>query len=117
MNYLRQAHFLARIVLAWFVLSVGVAMASPLVVPKSMDMVCSTGGVMKFISSDDAQNTVATVKTMDCALCMPVVFPPASTALPFIQASPLAHALQPLAAAHIAVATAPPLPSRGPPSL
>jgi len=29
----------------------------------------------------------------------------------------LSHALQPIAAAHIALATAPPLPSRGPPVL
>ena len=117
MNYFRQAHFLARIVLAWFVLSVCAAMASPLVVPKSMDMVCTSGGVMKFISSDDAQDAGTALKTMDCALCMPVVFPPAPIAQQFIQVSSLAHALQPLVAAHIATATAPPLPSRGPPSL
>ena len=117
MNYYRQAHFLARLVLVWFVLSVCAAMASPLVVPKSIDMVCTTGGVVMFISSDADQDAGVTTKTMDCALCMPVIFPPAPIAQQFIQVSSLAHALQPLVAAHIAAATAPPLPSRGPPSL
>ena len=117
MKYLRHAKKLARFVLAWFVLSVCAAMASPLVVPKSMDMVCTNGGLIKFISSDDSQEDGATLKTMDCALCTPVIFPPVPIVQQFTQVSSLAHALQPLVSAHIASATAPPLPSRGPPAL
>jgi len=116
-NYLRQAHSLARFVLVWFALSLGVALASPWVSPTSMEMVCTTGGVMKLVSADAADDTVTSVQNMDCALCMPVVFPPAPVALQFIKPSPLSHALKPIAAAHIAAATAPPLPSRGPPAL
>mgnify|MGYP003343909841 CR=1 FL=1 len=48
MDYIRQAKNLARFVLVWFALSLGVAMASPLVAPKSMELVCTTGGTMKF---------------------------------------------------------------------
>ena len=70
---------------------------------------------MKIIPSDAHDNTDASLKNMDCALCMPVVFATAPVALQFNKPSPLSHALQPIAAAHIAAATAPPLPSRGPP--
>lgn len=44
MHRLRQARFLARLVLAWFALPLGVALASPLVQPQSLEMVCSGGG-------------------------------------------------------------------------
>lgn len=117
MDYLRQAKTLARFVLVWFALSLGVAMASPLVAPKAMDLVCTTGGTMKLVSAGDADKSESTAHTMDCALCMAVGIPTDPISSQFIKPSSLAHALQPIAAAHIAAATAPPLPSRGPPSL
>ena len=114
---MRQAKNLARFVLVWFALSLGVAMASPLVAPKAMEQVCTTGGVAKIVSSDDADRADLTVHPMDCALCMAVGIPPTIVSSQFAKPSSLAHALQPIAAAHIAAATAPPLPSRGPPLL
>jgi succinate dehydrogenase/fumarate reductase-like Fe-S protein len=108
---------MARFMLVWFVLSVGVAMASPLVAPKAMDLVCTTGGAMKIVSPEDADDNSSSAHTMDCALCMSVGMPTASISSQFTKPSPLAHALHPIAAAHIAAATAPPLPSRGPPAL
>ena len=117
MDYMRQAKNLARFVLVWFALSLGVAMASPLVAPKAMELVCTTGGTMKIVSSDDAENTDSTAHTMDCALCMALGIPPTSISSQFFKPSSLSHALHPIAAAHIAAATAPPLPSRGPPAL
>ena len=117
MHYLRQAKTLARLTLVWFALSLGVAIASPLVAPKAMDLVCTTGGTMKIVSSDDSEKTEPTAHTMDCALCMAVGIPRDSISSQFIKPSSLAHALHPIAAAHIAAATAPPLPSRRPPAL
>jgi hypothetical protein len=117
MDYLRQTKTLARFVLVWFVMSVGVAMASPLVAPKSLDLVCTTGGAMKMVTSDDSEKTEPTAHSMYCALCMAVGIPTDPISSQFIKPSSLAHALQPIAAAHIAAATAPPLPSRGPPVL
>jgi hypothetical protein len=117
MDYLRQAKTLARFVLVWFALSLGVAMASPLVAPKSMDLVCTTGGAMKIVFSDEADKAESSAHTMDCALCMAVGIPPAPISSQFTKPSSLAHALHPIAAAHSAAATAPPLPSRGPPVL
>jgi hypothetical protein len=114
---LRHAHQLTRFVLVWFALSLGVAMASPLVSPKSMDMVCTSGGVIKWVVSDEGDQAQPASASMDCLLCMSVAFPPAPLAQQAVKSSPLSHALQPIASAHIASATAPPLPSRGPPAL
>jgi hypothetical protein len=50
-------------------------------------------------------------------MCLLVALPPSSNGMAFVKPSALAHALHPIAAAHIAAATAPPLPSRGPPVL
>jgi hypothetical protein len=116
MQTLRHARQLTRFVLVWFALALGAAMASPLVSPKSIDLVCSSGGVMKLVAPEDADSTQPS-NNLDCPLCMSVAFPPAPLALQVVKPSPLSHALQPIAAAHIASATAPPLPSRGPPAL
>ncbi len=117
LHYLRQARRLTRFLLVWFALALGVAMASPLVLPKSIAVVCSSGGVMKLVASEEGDEAQPTSASMDCPLCMSVAFPPAPLALQVVKPSPLSHALQPIAAAHIASATAPPLPSRGPPAL
>ena len=117
MQTLRHAHQLTRFVLVWFALALGVAMASPLVSPKSIDMVCASGGVMKLVVTDEGDEAQAANPSLDCPLCMGLAFPPAPVAAASIKPSPLSHALQPIAAAHIASATAPPLPSRGPPAL
>ena len=116
LHTLRQARQLTRFVLVWFALALGVAMASPLVLPKSIDLVCSSGGVMKLVASEEGDEAPSS-SAMDCPLCMSVAIPSAPLALQVVKPSPLSHALQPIAAAHIALATAPPLPSRGPPAL
>ena len=117
MYMFRQARQLTRFVLVWFALALGVAMASPLVSPKSIDLVCSTNGVIKLVSSDDDKQAQPQTKCLDCPLCMSLAFPPAPATVQAVKPSPLAHALQAIASAHIASATAPPLPSRGPPAL
>ena len=116
MQTLRNAHFLARFVLVWFVLFVGVSVASPWVSPQASQMVCSAMGGMKMVAVGEEGTDTQATTSMDCPLCMSVAFPPAPLALQAVKPSPLAHALQPIAAAHIASATAPPLPSRGPPA-
>ncbi len=113
MNRLRNAMQLTRFVLVWFALSVGVAIASPLVSPKGVDMVCSSAGAMKLVVQGDDE--VANL-TLDCPLCTAMSAPPPAFNTTFTQPSPLAHVLQPIAAARMAAITAPPLPSRGPPA-
>jgi len=116
MQAFRQLRHLTRFVLVWFALSLGVAMASSLVAPKATELVCTSGGMLKLVTLDGTDSAAPSHGQLDCALCLPMALPPAPCAVPLVQVSPLSHALQPVAAAHIASATAPPLPSRGPPA-
>jgi len=116
MQAFRQLRHLTRFVLVWFALSLGVAMASSLAAPKATELVCTSGGMVKLVAVDGTDSAAPSHGQLDCALCLPMALPPAPCAVPLVQVSPLSHALQPVAAAHIASATAPPLPSRGPPA-
>lgn len=117
MQALRHARFLARLVLAWFVLSLGVAIASPLVQPQSLELICASGGAMKLIVKNADGSAQERGHTLDCPLCASVAAPPPVAGPLTVAPSPLAQALQPLEAAHIASRTAAPLPPRGPPVL
>ena len=117
MQTLRNTVQIARLVLVWFVLSIGVAVASPAVNPKTMELVCSASGSAKLVVQGEDGSASASSHLLDCPLCAAVGAPPPvaiNTALS--QPSPLSHALLPIEAARIASATAPPLPSRGPPT-
>lgn len=116
MQTLRHFTFLSRLVLAWFVLSLGVAVAAPLVAPHNTVLVCTGTGVMKvLVTADDGSTTEAARATMDCPLCAPTAPPPALVAAPVAPVHALSYALQGIASAHIAARTAAPLPPRGPP--
>ena len=115
MQQLRNAIQITRLVLVWFALSVGVAIASPMVNPKGMDVVCTGTGMMKLVVQGD-DDSVASAKTMDCPLCSSITAPPPEFNTTLTQPSPLSFALLSIEAARIASATAPPLPSRGPPT-
>jgi Protein of unknown function (DUF2946) len=117
MQQLRHALQLTRFVLVWFALAIGVAIASPVVNPQVMDLVCTSTGSMKLVVQGEDESVAASSHTLDCPLCASVSAPPPALNTALTQPSPLAYALQPLAAAHIAAITAPPLPSRGPPAL
>ena len=107
--------FLARLVLVWFALFIGVAIASPILNPTETQMVCSSAGVMKMVASGEEGVDAQATTSMDCPLCAPVVLPAASRSVGLEKVSPLAHLLHPVAAVLVASLTAPPLPSRGPP--
>ncbi|WP_295983727.1 DUF2946 family protein [uncultured Variovorax sp.] len=106
-----------RWVLLWFVMSLGVAVASPLVNPQSMELVCSAAGSIKVVvhTEDGAKEMGAS--HMDCPLCVLTgAPPPAMTAPAFDLPLPLGRVVQPIPAARLAAATAAPLPARGPPT-
>jgi hypothetical protein len=114
MQRLRHTPQLARLVLAWFMLSLGVALASPLLGSPDMMLVCSGTGAMKLLApaSGDAE-TESTTPTMACPLCAGAAPAPACVYSPPTHA--LSYALQGIAAARLAARTAAPLPARGPP--
>ena len=113
---LRSLRWLARLVLAWFVVSLGVAVASPLVNPQAMELICSGAGVIKLqVWTDDGAQDMPS-HTLDCPLCAHVGAPPPASQARLPVVHPLAHALRSIPAAHIAARTAAPLPPRGPPA-
>lgn len=111
---LRNARFLARLVLAWMVLFVGIAVASPLVKPASMEVVCSASGSHIVVSADDgAQPDNGT--GMHCPLCLPLSAPPSAVLnLPAAQTG-LSYALHPLESARLQSLVGQPWQARAPP--
>ena len=117
MHKLRSSKLIASLVLVWFGLFLGSAVASALIKPGNMQMVCATGGGIKIVSLDGNGDELKNPSSMDCPLCATIISPPLFHHSSFTKPSVLEHALHPIAAAHIAALTAPPLPSRGPPDL
>lgn len=115
MHFLRNATMVARFVLIWFALSLGVAVASPLVKPQPMEVICTGSGAMKvLVQTDEGLQELVTL-SLDCPLCAPGGAPPTVRTISVEPTSPLAHVLQSIPAAHLAALTAAPLPARGPP--
>ena len=112
---LRRTTSLARWVLLGCMLSLGVAIASPIVNPKATQLICSASGGMKIIvTTADGSSEVAS-QSMDCPLCVSIIAPPPVLKSGFESVLPLSYALQPIPAAILAQRTAAPLPARGPP--
>lgn len=116
MHRLRTAHLLARCVLLWFALSLGVAVASPLVNPQDTQLVCSGAGVMKLLVKDvDGKLVEGSGHKLDCPLCASLGAPPPTPARIIPPSQPLAYATQSIPAARMAALVGAPLPARGPP--
>ena len=118
---LRNAHRLVRWVLAWFVLSLGVAIASPLVNPQSTELICSGTGVMKLLVKNadgtiDDGGSETSGRMLDCPLCASVSAPPPTANATATPAQPPGCVLQTISVAQIAASSAAPRPGRGPPS-
>nr|WP_315188248.1 DUF2946 domain-containing protein [uncultured Albidiferax sp.] len=109
------ARRLARWVLLCFALSLGVAIASPLTHPQAMELVCSSGGSVKLLVTAPDGSTQVVSQMGDCPLCITPAAPPPSASGMVEPIQPLSYALRSIPAAHIAYATAAPLPARGPP--
>ncbi len=117
MHRLRTATFLARWVLASFALTLLAAIASPMVHPQAMVLVCSDGAPSKWMSVDaDGHAVEAGHHTLDCPMCLASGLPPPPPAVRAPAHQPLAHALRPHVAAHLAAVAGAPLPPRGPPA-
>ena len=115
MQALRNASFLARLVLAWFALSIGVAVAAPLVKTQGFELICSGGAGMKLLVQSDQDGAPAAGHTLDCPLCASLASPPAKAQVVAQAKRPQSHFFQSSPAPRIAALTAPPPPARGPP--
>lgn len=117
MRVLRNSKRLASIVLAWFVLSLGMATASPLLGAEEFTMVCSSAGMVKLLTNSGDLDDSSTARTMDCPLCSPFMAPP-------VRHTPAVHqSLGSETCSGVGFAEfrfrvcASPLPARGPPSI
>ncbi len=109
-------HRLARLVLVWYVVFVGVSVLAATLQPKTMEVVCSSMGVMKLVVQGEGEGPLVS-SGMDCPLCAhatPALPPPTLAALAHVPDA-RSHIMQRLPEAVLIASTAPPLPSRGPP--
>lgn len=116
---LRNAPWLAKLALLWFALTLGAAVASPLVNPQTELVICTGAGMLKVVLADDGSVTPAATPdsgdTLFCPLCLLAGAPPPVVLNAVASPQPLAHALQRIPAAIIAARTAAPPPARAPP--
>lgn len=116
MNPLRHAHRLARFMLAWFALSLAVAVASPLVHPQQVELLCSAGGQVKAVVHTASGDTLELgAGHLDCPLCIPAGAPGPLPLLALAEPAP-SFVLDLTVAAAPAAATALPWQARAPPS-
>ena len=103
--------------LAWFVMSMAVAVAAPVVQPQSSLLVCSASGMVKLVDSGGDETNAAGSHTLDCVLCLGLyAAPPATVDYANLPVSPsghgIRHALEPVVLRSDATLTA-----RAPPAL
>lgn len=118
LSRLRNARTLARLVLVWFALAMGVAIASPLVKPQSLALVCSGSGMLKVLDAGDGRDAGALrdpAGLSSCALCVTVGVPPSEPAGLPAAVAPAPGQPQPVLRAVPGHRAAAPLPARGPP--
>jgi hypothetical protein len=89
---LRETRAIIRWMLASFLLSIGAAIATPLIQPQTLSLVCSTGGGVAVVVSQDGTITPADEAghTLQCVMCLPGGAPPVAD---FVLALPTALAL------------------------
>ncbi|MCW5238982.1 DUF2946 domain-containing protein [Verminephrobacter eiseniae] len=116
MQTLRRVRWLVRLVLAGFVMSIGVAVASPMLHPQALELICSGAGAIELRSQTDDGAGPQSGHQPDCPLCVQVGAPAPGRLADQPRLHPSAQGLRARAATHIAARTAAPLPPRGPPA-
>ncbi len=116
MQTLRTTPYIARLVLVWFALFVGASVAAPWVNPSEVQLVCSASGNMLLVSSSDDGTELQTTSGMDCPLCASTLSLPLHQHVAGDKPIAQAHSRVPLVVHDVAMGSAPPLPSRGPPT-
>ena len=114
---MRPLH-VARFALIWFALSVGVAIASPWVKPQSLQIVCSGASSKLLAAVSDDGSLPDSSPQLDCPACLFFDAPLPTASIPALLAVDHAvFAVRAIAPDPAALASAAPLPARGPPPL
>jgi hypothetical protein len=111
-----QTQTLARIVLVWFALFVGLASAASWVQPHRFDVVCTASGGTTLVDLGGETGGSPGSHGIDCALCLPCPAPPPQANAAPALAQPAQATAAPRAARHDLGTSAAPPPGRGPPS-
>lgn len=103
-----------RFWLLLYTLSLGLAVAAPMVKPQQFSVVCSSAGILKYVALGEDPQTSGT-HAPDCPLCVTATapskkFPALFEPTPFCEVRSFG-----LAAGISGESSAPPLPPRGPP--
>ena len=119
MEPLRRTRHLARLLLACFALSLGVAMAAPLVRVQGLERLCSASGEVRWVAAggNGAAAQGPHGQGLECALCLPPMLPGAQAAtLPQPQGQPfMAQALR-VRIGHVPALSRAAFPPRAPPA-
>jgi hypothetical protein len=67
---------LARAVLLWFALYVGVSVAGSVVSPQAFAIICSSTGALMLVDQGDLHGSGTAKHALDCPLCISVAPPP-----------------------------------------
>ena len=114
---LRKASWIGRLVLGWLLLATVAALASPLIKPPTIGMVCSSSGWSTVAQSfDDGEQTPAGL-TPECPLCTSLCAPPPATRQTAAALPASARLACPLSTPRATAGCAAALPARGPPAL
>lgn len=116
LHTLRNAPWLAHVALLWFALTLGVAVASPMVNPQQELVICTSAGMVKVVLNADGSISTSPSGEASCPLCVVGGAPPSFVSVVIPPAQPLGRVLQSIPAARHAAATAALPPSCGPPS-
>ena len=85
MKTLRSMVRLRWWLLAWFALSVGAAVASPIFQPKVTELVCSSAGTVKLLVHSDEGTVEFGAVGMDCPMCLLGAAVPVATQAPCLR--------------------------------
>ena len=117
LHTLRSTRSLARAVLLWWCLALGLATAAPLAQAQGSRMVCSAAGMVMLVDAETGAPASQAAHGLDCVLCLFTGAPPPAAQSPLFSAthsSALAATAGPSA---LAWRSAAPPPGRGPPLL
>ncbi len=119
LHTLRNTPWLARLALLWFAMTLGVAVASPMVSPQTELVICTGAGMLKVVLADDGTATAAAASdtggALFCPLCLVGGAPPPFLLNSLQAPQPSSHVLPSISAAVIVAPTAASPPARAPP--
>jgi len=116
MHALRHFKLITRLVLVWWLLAMGAAVASPLLKSPHSTVICS-GGIMKvLVLNDDGSTSTQPEVAMHCPLCLALAAPPSVLSMVVPRSFAWTYVVPYSDSTHVAARTASPLPARGPPS-